>query len=52
MFFHGFGKKSLKFYIFFLAEKGEQNVFDDIVGKKNVLVDCKNVEKLGFFQRG
>ena len=45
------------FYLFILGKIGQENVFYDILDRKNAFLDYKNiklkkVEKLGFFKRG
>ena len=45
------------FYLFILGKIGQENVFYDILDRKNAFLDYKNiklkkVKKLGFFKRG
>ena len=54
---HGFGKKNGHFFnIFFLGNISQENVFYDILQRKNTFLDYKKdvqkVKKLTFFQRG
>ena len=54
---HGFVQKNGHFFNFFLANKGQDNVFHDILETKNAFLGYKNnklkkVGKLTFFQRG
>ena len=54
---HGFGPKMAIFPTFFLGNIGQENVFYDILERKNAFLGCKNkklkmVEKLTFFQGG
>ena len=50
--------KNSKFFLFFILFKiGKENVFYDILYRKNAFLDYKNIKlkkttKLGFFQRG
>ena len=53
---HGFGPKMAIFSTFFLGNIGQQNVFHDILERKNAFLSYKNkklkVGKLTFFQTG
>ena len=54
---HGFGPKMAIFSTFFLGNKGQENVFYDILERKNTLLAYKNKkfkksQKLTFWQRG
>ena len=52
---HGFGPKMVIFQLFLLFNLGQENVFYDILKRKNAFVGCKNKKfkkskKLTFFQ--
>ena len=54
---HGFGKKIEIFHLCILGKISQQNVFDVILDNQKAFLDykkqkVKEVEKLGFFQRG
>ena len=54
---HGFFSKMIIFLTFFLGKIGHENVFYDILERKNAFLGYKKeevqkVEKLTFFQRG